>query len=237
MARGLLQCRIEKSPRQIWTGSASEVFVLPMRIRPHRVHAEALRACLTGRYCWRSRLKAQVLTPWGTTLDRGRPAHPAGVASPARVFNCCIGKWHLVGLATKDGSRRQRPGSAEQFGISPRHPQRPNHRGFDSYFGVDLPNYSAYIYIENDHTIGIPACRIGRSESAPAACCRMELVISCRLRRGSAVRTIEDAAKTQPPKPFIPVLPVTFAALSGRRRSGVFRGRAGGRLRRLRSAE
>src|SRR5437868_15535765 len=33
---------------------------------------------LTGRYCWRSRLKAQVLGPWGATLiEEGRLTAPA----------------------------------------------------------------------------------------------------------------------------------------------------------------
>lgn len=29
-------------------------------------------------------------------------------------------------------------------------------RGFDYYFGVDVPNYPPYCYIENNKTIGIP---------------------------------------------------------------------------------
>ena len=28
--------------------------------------------------------------------------------------------------------------------------------GFDTYFGVDLPNYPPYCFIENDRTLGVP---------------------------------------------------------------------------------
>jgi len=33
----------------------------------------------------------------------------------------------------------------------------PTTRGFDSYFGVDVPNWPPYCYIENDRTAGIPS--------------------------------------------------------------------------------
>ena len=38
--------------------------------------------------------------------------------------------------------------------------ERPDHwprqRGFDRYFGVDVPNWPPYCFIENDHCLGIP---------------------------------------------------------------------------------
>ena len=33
----------------------------------------------------------------------------------------------------------------------------PTTRGFDSYFGVDLPNYPPYCFIAKDRTVGIPS--------------------------------------------------------------------------------
>src|SRR5262249_60772865 len=61
-------------------------------------------AILTGRYCWRSRLKSGVLAPWGATLiEPGRLT----VASPLRKHGyrtACVVKWHLGwDWPTKDG--------------------------------------------------------------------------------------------------------------------------------------
>ncbi len=33
----------------------------------------------------------------------------------------------------------------------------PTTRGFDYYFGVDVPNYPPYCFIENDRTVGVPS--------------------------------------------------------------------------------
>jgi hypothetical protein len=33
----------------------------------------------------------------------------------------------------------------------------PTTRGFDAWFGVDLPNYPPYCFIQNDRTVGAPA--------------------------------------------------------------------------------
>lgn len=33
----------------------------------------------------------------------------------------------------------------------------PTTRGFDYYFGVDVPNWPPYCFIENDRTVGIPS--------------------------------------------------------------------------------
>src|SRR6478752_10586530 len=44
---------------------------------PSSVCTPTRYALLTGRYCWRSRLKAQVLGPWGPTLiEEGRLTAP-----------------------------------------------------------------------------------------------------------------------------------------------------------------
>ena len=35
-------------------------------------------------------------------------------------------------------------------------PGGPTERGFDEYFGTDVPNWPPYCFLENDRTIGIP---------------------------------------------------------------------------------
>ena len=36
-------------------------------------------------------------------------------------------------------------------------PGGPTERGFDEYFGTDVPNWPPYYFLENDRTIGIPS--------------------------------------------------------------------------------
>src|SRR5262245_62641270 len=36
-------------------------------------------------------------------------------------------------------------------------PGGPTTRGFDEYFGTDVPNWPPYCYLENDRTVGVPS--------------------------------------------------------------------------------
>lgn len=132
---------------------------------------------LTGRYHWRSRLQQGIVGVWGEPLiapDRltiGRLAQQHGYRT------ACIGKWHLGRdwPITKEqrpffeGLGGQRGGGANvvtQLTDAHREvwrnvfsqpiPGGPTTRGFDEYFGTDVPNWPPYCFIENDRTIGIP---------------------------------------------------------------------------------
>jgi arylsulfatase A-like enzyme len=115
-------------------------------------------AILTGRYCWRSRLKSQVLGPWGATLiELDRLTAPV-LLKQRGYATACIGKWHLGWQwPTKDG---QPPSSAtnrlSNVDFSKPIAEGPTTRGFDYYFGTDVPNYPPYCFIENDRIVGIP---------------------------------------------------------------------------------
>ena len=61
-------------------------------------------ALLTGRYCWRSRLKRGVLVPWGETLIEKDRLTVASLLKQHGYATACIGKWHLGWQwPTKDG--------------------------------------------------------------------------------------------------------------------------------------
>ncbi len=59
----------------------------------------------------------------------------------------------------KDGKPLETTGSEFGWNVDFNRPIQngPIYRGFDYYFGVDVPNYPPYCFIENDRTLGIPS--------------------------------------------------------------------------------
>ena len=169
---------------------------------------------LTGRYSFRSRMKSGVLPPWGDTLiEEGRLTVPSLLRAHGYA-TACIGKWHLGWhWPTKDG---QPPASKDGIGnvdFTKPIPGGPITRGFDSYFGVDLPNYPPYCFIENDRTVGIPSIASPQSKGGfnrPGP-----MVPGWNLTNilpeitTRAVRYVEDAAAKSPGKPFFLYFPLT----------------------------
>jgi len=119
---------------------------------------------LTGRYAWRGRLPRGVVAPWGPPiLEEDRP-NLATMLRGHGYATGCFGKWHLGwDWPTKDG----KPPKGVQDGPTNVDFRRrigggPVDRGFDTYFGVDLPNFPPYCYIEQDRTVGIPTRHVVR---------------------------------------------------------------------------
>lgn len=113
---------------------------------------------LTGRYPWRTRLKSGVIGPWGEPLiEKDRLTLPAMLRNRG-YSTAAIGKWHLgMVWPTKDGkppSSRNDPHSNVDF--SRAITEGPTTRGFDTYFGTDVPNFPPFCFIENDRTLGDP---------------------------------------------------------------------------------
>ncbi len=100
---------------------------------------------LTGRYAWRTRLQRGVLMEWDEPLiAQGRPT-VADLLKKQGYNTACVGKWHL-GLEWRH--RNGEPAFDEPFRGGPLD------RGFDSYFGVDVPNFPPYAWIEGDRVLG-----------------------------------------------------------------------------------
>ena len=124
---------------------------------------------LTGRYAWRSKLKSGVLWPWdGPLIEQGRLT-VADFLKQNGYSTACIGKWHLGwDWPTKDNSRmnseiplgkwdeQQRTTFGEKVDFARPIKNGPTNKGFDYYFGDDVPNFPPYCFIENDRTVGIP---------------------------------------------------------------------------------
>jgi len=135
-------------------------------------------ALLTGRYHWRSRLQQGIVPVWGAPLVAPDRLTVAGLARQHGYRTACIGKWHLgrdwpitqeqqahfTGLGGKAGGGGEVSTSiidahrATWKDVSPRPiTGGPTTRGFDEYFGTDVPNWPPYCFIENDRTVGIPS--------------------------------------------------------------------------------
>jgi arylsulfatase A-like enzyme len=124
---------------------------------------------LTGRYCWRSRLKEGVLGGFSLPLIEEGRATAASVLKSAGYDTACIGKWHL-GLKwyTKDGKPKYSEGQGDDFeswntetgfdiDYSHGFEQGPLSCGFDRFFGIagslDMP---PYCFLEGDRCADIP---------------------------------------------------------------------------------
>ncbi len=142
-------------------------------------------ALLTGRYHWRTTLQAGIVGVWAKPLIAPDRLTIAGLAKQAGYSTACIGKWHLgsewpitdaqrqyfQGMGGKSGGGGQvattvsdahRAAWAEVFSkpIS----GGPTTRGFDEYFGTDVPNWPPYCFIENDRTVGVPTELLSREQ-------------------------------------------------------------------------
>ncbi len=179
---------------------------------PTAVCSPTRYAVLTGRYAWRSSLKRGVLRPYDPPIiDAGRLTVPA-MLRQAGYRTACIGKWHL-GWAwpTSDGKPvgYQKDGSSNVDFTKPV-AEGPTTRGFDSYFGTDVPNYPPYCFIENDHTLGIPSrLKPPTMFGNPGPMIEgWDLVQILPTLTKKAVEYVEGAAK-DPARPFFLYFPLT----------------------------
>lgn len=136
---------------------------------------------LTGRYNWRSTLQAGIVGLYGDPLIAPDRLTLPGLLRQHGYHTACIGKWHLgQGWPFTPDAADFHPGGFQRQRGLPTDPaadleaseaQRarwrdafarpttggPTTRGFDHYFGVDVPNWPPYCFIENDRTVGIPS--------------------------------------------------------------------------------
>jgi len=136
---------------------------------------------LTGRYPWRSRLQGGIVAKWEKPLISPGRKTIANLASDEGYQTVAIGKWHLgwdwpiepqdkphftkfgpFEGKTKDGSLKIATPTDEDRAVWAKTFARPIKggplaHGFDTYFGMDLPNWPPFCFIENEHTVGIPS--------------------------------------------------------------------------------
>jgi arylsulfatase A len=171
---------------------------------PSAVCTPTRYALLTGRYAWRSRLQRGVIGPFSQPLIAEQQLTVAQLLRNQGYSTACIGKWHLGWgwpKADADGKRD----------FTQPIPHGPTTRGFDSYFGTDVPNYPPYCFLENDRSVGIPSemAPVGRDlfNHAGPMLPNWKLVDVLPGLEKRAVAYIEKAATAD--KPFFLYLPLT----------------------------
>ena len=132
---------------------------------------------LTGRYCWRTELKKEVLWDYGRPLIEAQRLTVPELLKEQGYATAMVGKWHLgLNWYDKDGKLanenlkiddaiwKRGPGQAErvlacQERIDWTKPigGGPVAHGFDYFSGVDLPNMPPYAWIEQDRLPMIPS--------------------------------------------------------------------------------
>lgn len=104
---------------------------------------------LTGRYCWRTRLKSGVLNGYSPSLIEAGRMTVASMLKRQGYHTACVGKWHL-GLGNKEQTDYAQP----------LHPG-PNDFGFDYFFGIpaslDMP---PYVFVQNGRVLAEPTEQI-----------------------------------------------------------------------------
>ncbi len=191
---------------------------------------------LTGRYHWRTRLQTGIVDLWEHPLIAPDRLTLAGLAQAQGYVTAAFGKWHLGwdwpitaeqrplvrGLGGRQGRAQgtliTQPTPAQREAWAAIFAQRirggPTTRGFERYFGTDVPNWPPYAFIDNDRTVGIPTELLparefdgfrGSLQGPALPGWRFEEILGTLADRASAYIR-ERAARTEP---FLIYLPLT----------------------------
>ncbi len=114
---------------------------------------------LTGRYCWRTRLKSGVLGGYSKPLLQPNRSTIASMLKQLGYSTGAVGKWHLgmqLPLLSDDANVQQWAGDPGiDFGgvIT----DSPIHHGFDEYFGVCASlDMAPYVFVQDDRFTRLP---------------------------------------------------------------------------------
>ena len=183
---------------------------------------------LTGRYSWRTRLQEWVLAAYEPPLiARDRPTLP-GMLKANGYHTAMFGKWHLgwnwAGAQPSRMNEARNGNKTLEWDHEKPIADGPITRGFDYYFGVDLPNMPPFTFIENDGVVKAPTAKYKYDPSEGVVMPRTfdgnAMAPGWRFDRilpeltGRAARYIHEHADAD--EPFFPLLLDDLAARAGR---------------------
>ncbi len=100
---------------------------------------------VTGRYCWRTRLRSGVLNGYSGHLIDPERTTIADLLKQAGYTTACVGKWHLGLDFTKTGN------DSKAIDFTGPVKNGPNSLGFDYFFGIPASlDFPPYVFIENE---------------------------------------------------------------------------------------
>ncbi len=206
MGYGDLGCYNKKS--KIPTPNMDRLAVEGMRFTdahsPSAVCTPTRYGVLTGRYCWRSRLKKGVLGGYSPALIDTERMTVASMLKQYGYATACIGKWHL-GLGSNKKTDYDKP-------LVP----GPNALGFDYFYGIPASlDMTPYCYIENELPVKKPTLTIEAGKAGEDGWWRAGAIapgfkhveVLPRLTE-KAVKYIDDHTKTSPDRPFFMYFPL-----------------------------
>ncbi|MCA9018721.1 MAG: arylsulfatase, partial [Planctomycetaceae bacterium] len=180
---------------------------------------------LTGRYCWRTRLKYRVLDGFDPPLIEQDQVTVPSLLKKAGYDTACVGKWHLgMQWTDKNGQpvpavpldRKQRPRVGDDVDFTRPVTGGPLANGFDWYFGISASlNMSPFCFIENDRPVILPAIPSERIQteflSVDQGMRSPDFTIRSVMPTltGEAVKYIEQHGKEAPERPFFLYFPLT----------------------------
>ncbi len=141
-------------------GLAAEGMTFTDAHTPSSVCTPTRYGLLTGRYCWRTRLKRGVLGGYSPPLIDRERATLASMLKRSGYHTGAVGKWHL-GMNPSFSEPEQADRSMWQgdpgvdFGETIA--DAPTTRGFDSYFGVSASlDMAPYVFVRNNRFTAQP---------------------------------------------------------------------------------
>lgn len=136
---------------------------------PSAVCSPTRYGLLTGRYAWRTRLQEWVIAAYEPPLiSEGRPTLP-GFLREHGYETACIGKWHIGWdwQGPQKAKMTKKPNGQKNltWDFTKSIPGGPVDRGFDYFYGLDLPNLPPFTWIENDRVTILPTAKLEVDES------------------------------------------------------------------------
>jgi arylsulfatase A len=131
---------------------------------------------LTGRYCWRTRLKYRVLDGFDPPLIEPGQVTVASLLADRGYATACIGKWHLgLQWTDRDGQpvpavpldRREPPRPGFEVDFTRPFTGGPTSVGFHHFFGISASlNMSPFCYLSGDRVLHLPVLHQPRLRDA-----------------------------------------------------------------------